>query len=70
MALHDWTIRTWYSAKNVAATDSDNHLLVNEKNVVMLTGWTDPETYLMDDDVGQIHDYLAARCVNGKQTPN
>ncbi len=55
---------------NVAATDSDKHLLVNEKNVVMLTGWTDPDTYLMDDDVGQIHDYLAARCVNGKQTPN
>jgi hypothetical protein len=55
---------------NVAATDSDKHLLVNEKNVVMLTGWTDPDTYLMDDDVAQIHDYLATRCVNGKQTPN
>lgn len=55
---------------NVAATDSDKHLLVNEKNVVMLTGWTDPDTYLMDDDVGQIHNYLVARCVNGKQTPN
>jgi hypothetical protein len=35
-----------------------------------LTGWTDPDTYLMDDDVAQIHDYLAASCVNGKQTPN
>ena len=55
---------------NVASTDSDQHLLVNEKNVVMLTGWTDPDTYLMDDDVAQIHDYLAASCVNGKQTPN
>jgi hypothetical protein len=55
---------------NVAAADSDKHLLVNEKNVVMLTGWTDPDTYLMDDDVGQIHNYLVARCVNGKQTPN
>jgi hypothetical protein len=55
---------------NVAATDSDKHLLVNEKNVVMLTGWTDPDTYLMDDDVGRIHDYLVARCLNGKQTPN
>lgn len=55
---------------NVASTESDRHLLVNEKNVVMLTGWTDPDTYLMDDDVAQIHDYLAARCVNGKQTPN
>jgi len=55
---------------NVASTDSDKHLLVNEKNVVMLTGWTDPDTYLMDDDVAQIHEYLAANCVNGKQTPN
>jgi hypothetical protein len=54
---------------NVASTDSDKHLLVNEKTVVMLTGWTDPDTYLMDDDVAQIHDYLVARCVNGKQTP-
>ena len=51
---------------NVASTDSDKHLLVNEKNVVMLTGWTDPDTYLMDDDVTQIHDYLAPRCLNGK----
>jgi len=55
---------------NVSSTDSDKHLLVNEKNVVMLTGWTDPDTYLMDDDVAQIHDYLAASCTNGKHTPN
>jgi len=55
---------------DVASTDSDKHLLVNEKNVAILTGWTDPDTYLMDDDVGQIHDYLAARSVNGKQTPS
>lgn len=55
---------------NVVSTDSDKHLLVNEKNVVMLTGWTDPDTYLMDDDVAQIHDYLATRCLNGKQIPN
>ena len=55
---------------NVASTDSDKHLLVNEKNVAMLTGWTDPDTYLMDDDVAQIHEDLAANCVNGKQTPN
>lgn len=55
---------------NVAATDTESHLLVNEKTVVMLTGWTDPDTYLMDDDVEQIHSYLAARCANGKHTPN
>lgn len=51
---------------NVASTASDKHLLVNEKTVAMLTGWTDPDTYLMDDDVSQIHEYLAPRCVNGK----
>ena len=55
---------------DVNSAASDNHLLVNEKNVVMLTGWTHPDTYLMDDDVVQIREYLARRCVNGKQTPN
>lgn len=55
---------------NVSAADTDTHLVVNEKTVVMLTGWTDPDTYLMDDDVTQIHDYLSARCVNGKSTPS
>lgn len=54
---------------NVVAADTEKHLLVNEKTVVMLTGWTDPDTYLMDDDVAQIHDFLAARCVNGAKTP-
>lgn len=54
---------------NVASTDSDKHLLVNEKTVVMLTGWTDSESYLMDDDVAQIDTYLAARCTNGARTP-
>jgi len=55
---------------NVAATDNDKHLLVNEKTVVMLTGWTDSESYLMDDDVAQIDTFLAARCMNGARTPS
>lgn len=50
---------------NVAATDTDKHLLVNEKTVVMLTGWTDSESYLMDDDVAQIDSFLATRAMNG-----
>ncbi len=52
---------------NVAAADTEKHLIVNEKTVVMLTGWTDPDTYLMDDDVARIDDYLSARCTNGKR---
>ena len=55
---------------NVSAADSDRHLLVNEKNVNTLTGWTDPDTNLIDDDLGQIHDYLVEQCVNGKHSPD
>lgn len=51
---------------NVASSKTDQHLLVNEKTVVMLTGWTDPNTYLMDDDVERINEHLAGRCANGK----
>ena len=55
---------------NVTATHSDKHLLVNEKTVVMLTGWTDPDTYLMDDEVTKIDEYLVRKRTNGKQPPN
>jgi NADH:ubiquinone oxidoreductase subunit 3 (subunit A) len=54
---------------NVASTGTDRHLLVNEKTVVMLTGWTDPETYLMDEDVDKIQEYLTGRCSGVKQIP-
>lgn len=52
---------------NVSAADTEKHLVVNEKTVVMLTGWTDPDTYLMDDDVARIDEYLSARCTNGRR---
>ncbi|MDX1431847.1 MAG: hypothetical protein R3286_05300 [Gammaproteobacteria bacterium] len=51
---------------NVTSSSTDQHLLVNEKTVVMLTGWTDPNTYLMDEDVERITEYLTRRCANGK----
>ena len=51
---------------NVTSSSTDQHLLVNEKTVVMLTGWTDPNTYLMDEDVERINEFLAKRCANGK----
>lgn len=46
---------------NVASTGTDQHLLVNEKTVVMLTGWTEPDTYLMDEDVERIQEHLVNR---------
>lgn len=51
---------------NVTSSSTDQHLLVNEKTVVMLTGWTDPNTYLMDEDVEKINEHLSRQCTNGK----
>jgi len=41
---------------------SDEHLLVNEKNLAMLSGWKDQADYLMDEDVDAIHRLLTTRC--------
>jgi len=46
----------------VGGPSQDHILLVNEKNLVMLTGWTSKESYLMDEDVEQIIKYLSNRC--------
>jgi len=54
---------------NVESPRTDSLLLVNEKNVVMLTGWTHADAYLMDDDVDKICNHLADQCRNGMSVP-
>ncbi len=49
----------------IGSSATGEHLLVNEKTVVMLTGWTDTEAFLMSEDVDVILDYLAKKCCNG-----
>lgn len=44
---------------------SDEHLVVNEKNLAMLSGWKDQADYLMDEDVEAIHQLLTSRCKLG-----
>lgn len=41
---------------------SEEHLLVNERNLAMLSGWKDQADYLMDEDVDALHKLLTTRC--------
>ena len=39
---------------------SEEHLLVNERNLPMLSGWKDQADYLMNEDVDALHQMLTA----------
>jgi len=41
---------------------SDNYLVVNERNLSMLSGWKDQNDYLMTEDVASIQNMLTQRC--------
>lgn len=40
----------------------DNHLLVNEQTIAMLSGWKDNTDYLMNEDVAALQTELMSRC--------
>ena len=40
----------------------DDHLLVNERTIAMLSGWKDNTDYLMNEDVAALQTELMARC--------
>jgi hypothetical protein len=46
----------------VESQESGEYLVVNERNIAMLTGWKDQEDYLMNEDVEAIHKLLTERC--------
>jgi len=50
---------------NIETQNSNEHLLVNERNLPMLGGWKDPADYLLDDDVDALHGLLTSRCKLG-----
>ena len=41
---------------------SDDYLVVNERNLAMLTGWKEQKDYLLNEDVEAIHAMLTERC--------
>lgn len=49
----------------IADQSSDDHLLVNERNLPMLRGWKNRADYLMDEDVEALHALLTSRCKLG-----
>jgi len=47
---------------DIAEQSSDDHLLVNERNLPMLGGWKDQADFLMNEDVDALHKLLTSRC--------
>ncbi len=41
---------------------SENHLIVNERNLAMLRGWKDQNDYLMNEEVERLQEFLTDRC--------
>jgi hypothetical protein len=41
---------------------SENHLIVNERNLAMLRGWKDQNDYLMNEEVQKLQELLTERC--------
>ena len=53
IALPGWEIDT---------QPGEEHLLVNEKSLPMLSGWKDKNDHLMNEDADALHTLLTARC--------
>ncbi len=47
---------------DIGEQSSDEHLLVNEKTIVMLSGWNDTSDHLMNEVVAELQKELASRC--------
>ena len=41
---------------------SENHLIVNERNLAMLRGWKDQNDYLMNEEVEKLQKLMTKRC--------
>jgi hypothetical protein len=46
----------------IGEQSSEDHLLVNERNLPMLSGWKDQADFLMNEDVDALHQLLTSRC--------
>lgn len=46
----------------ISQQGSEEHLLVNERNLPMLRGWKDKADFLMNEDVDALHDLMTSRC--------
>lgn len=47
---------------DIGEQSNDQHLLVNERTIAMLSGWNDNSDYLMNEDVELLQQDLVTRC--------
>ena len=51
----------------VKGQESEAYFAVNERNLTMLTGWKDPQEFLMNEEVDVVQKMLTKRCTRFKQ---
>lgn len=61
---HDVRVRSVIAVPGweIESQTSDDYLVVNERNLAMLSGWKDQKDFLMTEDVAHIHQLLTKRC--------
>lgn len=61
---HDIRVRSVIAIPGweIESQQSSEYLVVNERNLAMLTGWKDQKDYLMNEDVEAVQDLLTKRC--------
>lgn len=61
---HDIRVRSVIAVPGweIDSQSSDEYLIVNERNLAMLSGWKDEKDYLMNEDVEAIQKLLTERC--------
>jgi hypothetical protein len=64
---HNVRVRSVVAAPgwDIGEQTDENHLLVNERTIAMLSGWKDNSDFLMNEDVDAIQNELASRCARG-----
>jgi len=68
---HDVRVRSVIAVPGweIEEQSSDEHLLVNERTIAMLSGWNDQSDHLMNEDVMALQTGLTAQCARGKIKP-
>ena len=61
---HDIRVRSVIAIPgwDIESQQSSDFLVVNERNIAMLTGWKDQKDYLMNEDVEAVQKLLTQRC--------
>lgn len=70
VAGHDIRVRSVIAIPGweIESQESSEFLLVNERNLAMLTGWKDQKDYLMNEDLEAVQQLLTERCTRFSRT--